>query len=165
MKIVCTGPECSGKSTLSKAISKRFQKAWVREMARPYLDLRNNEYDKNSLFEIARLQLWEEKTMLLTNNGIVCDTDLLTLIIWSREKYGYCDPWMMDHWENSHVDIYFLCKPDMPWVFDPQRTHPNDRERLFLEHQNLLDTFKKPYYIIEGELHKRLDKVNIVLNG
>ena len=163
MKIVCTGPECSGKSALSEAISKKYGMALVTEIARPYLDLRNNEYDKSSLFEIARLQIWEEGIILEANKNIVCDTDLLTIIIWCKEKYGFYESWMMEQWGNSHVDMYLLCKPDMPWVFDPQRTHPNDRDRLFHQHLEFLDSYNKPYLIIQGELPERLGKVHGLL--
>ena len=55
-KIIITGPECSGKTTLSKSLSKYFNSKLVNEFARIYLIKKNNKYNFESILEIAQNQ-------------------------------------------------------------------------------------------------------------
>ena len=51
-KVVFTGPECSGKSTLSSAIANKFNLPLVKEYAREYLNNLNREYNYSDLIKI-----------------------------------------------------------------------------------------------------------------
>ena len=55
-KIVFTGPECSGKTTLSKEIAKHFNLVWVQEYARQYLENLERSYNYYDLKKIAQGQ-------------------------------------------------------------------------------------------------------------
>lgn len=165
MKIVCTGPECSGKTTLSKEISKYFGFGWVQEMARPYLDIRSNHYTFNSLMEIANLQWWEEKYISENYKNICCDTDALTIVLWSLEKYDKYQPYLLDRWIDSKPEMYLLCAPDIPWEYDPQRENPDDRERLFERHRTYLNDYNMPYTVVSGSNEDRITIVRQVLSG
>ena len=57
-KIIVTGPECSGKTTLSKSLSKYFNSKLVNEFARNYLAKKNNTYNFENLLEIAQNQFF-----------------------------------------------------------------------------------------------------------
>ena len=84
-KIIVTGPESSGKSTLCKALSAHFKIPYSEEFARGFLDELGSNYKKDDLLKIAKGQLnSEENTQLL-------DTDLITIKLWSQYKYGSCD--------------------------------------------------------------------------
>ena len=62
-KIVFTGPECSGKTTLSNAIAKKLNAPLVKEYAREYLNNLNREYSYPDLLKIAKGQLKLEKNL------------------------------------------------------------------------------------------------------
>lgn len=66
MKIVFTGPECTGKTSIAQIIGQRYDFYFIPEMARAYLDLRHNTYNEQSLYEIALLQLWKKKPVWKT---------------------------------------------------------------------------------------------------
>jgi len=122
------------------------------------LQLRNNFYDVTSLYEIALLQRWEEKSK--TDYPIViCDTDLLTIIIWKLEKYQIEDQNLINFWLASPTDMFFLCSPDMTWEYDPMRENPNDRDRLFTIYETYLQKFNQPYQILKGSKEDRLNQV------
>jgi len=163
LKIVITGPECSGKSTIANEICRIFNFGLVPEMAREYLNIRNNCYDESSLNEIAYLQLREEKIAKENHDHICCDTDLLTIIIWQSEKYGHVDHVFMEKWLRSSADIYFLCFPDMDWEYDPQRENPHDREKLFSIYLQYLEVNKANYYILKGTVSQRMEILGQVL--
>jgi len=146
-KIILTGPESSGKTTLCKALSKHFNLPFSKEYAREYLDVLNRDYNQDDLLKIAKEQLQSE-------NGIqLLDTDLITLKIWSEYKYESCDSWILTQIEKqkSEKRFYFLCKTDIPWEVDPQRENPNDREELFEIYKKEIASLGHDYFVVEGE--------------
>lgn len=159
-KVVITGPECSGKSTLSQALAGSLGVQWVPEMARPYLDALGRPYGEADLLRIAELQLGtEEERVAVQPNAplLICDTDLITIRIWGEEKFGRSDPWIVEQTEERPYALWLLCKPDIPWVFDPQRENPHDRDRLFAVYRQTLEALGKPFAVICGEGAERLE--------
>ena len=147
LKIIVTGPESSGKTTLCKALSKHFNLPFSKEFAREYLDLLNRDYNQNDLLKIAKKQLKSEQ------NTQLLDTDLITIKIWSKYKYGSCDKWILSQIERQKSEnrYYLLCKADIPWEADPQRENPNDREKLFEIYKKETESLGHDYFIVEGE--------------
>lgn len=146
IKIAITGPESSGKTTLSKSLNKHYKESvLISEFAREYLHKLNRKYQYSDLLNIAKGQ---KKKELIENNNqiIISDTTLQVIKIWSLDKYKKCDPWILNN-EGSYTH-YLLCKPDFAWEPDPLREDPFDRERLFNIY--LRDLHKKPYTIISG---------------
>lgn len=168
-KIVVTGPECSGKSTLSEALAQHFDIPWVPEMARPYLEALDRPYVESDLSSIAELQLRSENERGVDMEGrapkaIICDTDLITIRIWGEEKFGRSDPWIIEQTERRAYDLWLLCTPDLPWVPDPLRENPHDRDRLFAVYEKTLTALGKPYVIIEGEWEERLQQAVVAMD-
>lgn len=159
-KVVVTGAECSGKSTLSVDLAEQYGVLWVPEMARLYLDEIDRPYDESDLLKIAELQLRTENEREAESPTdatlLVCDTDLITIRIWGDEKYGRSDPWIVQQTEERPYDLWLLCRPDIPWVYDPQRENPHDRDRLFAEYERMLRALGKRYAIVEGDRAQRL---------
>ena len=152
-KIIITGPESSGKTTLCQQLSNHFNIPFTQEFARLYIDSLDRDYIINDLLSIAKQQLKSEfKSQLL-------DTDLITIKIWSEYKYGRCDKWILDEIEKqkSEKRFYILCSPDIPWQTDNQRESPNDRKKLFEIYKKELENLKHKYFILNGE--NRLEKI------
>ena len=147
LKIIVTGPESSGKTTLCKALSKHFNLPFSKEYAREYLDSLNRDYNQADLLKIAKGQLQVENEIQLL------DTDLITLKIWSEYKYGICDKWMIEQIERQKSEnrFYILCKPDIPWQADVQRENPKNREELFDLYKKEIERLRHDYFIVGGE--------------
>jgi nicotinamide riboside kinase len=146
-KIIVTGPESSGKTTLCNALSKHFNLPFSKEYAREYLNTLKRDYNPDDLLKIAKGQL-------KTENGLqLLDTDLITLKIWSEYKYGSCDKWILTQIEKQKSEnrFYLLCSPDIPWQADKQRENPDNREELFEIYKQELDDLEHNYFIVEGE--------------
>jgi nicotinamide riboside kinase len=165
LKVVVTGPECSGKTTLAEALAKRFDTLWVHEGARSYLDTMppGQVYNEGTLLEIAKYQLQLEDLMTAaTKPGdpqlLFCDTDLITIRIWGEEKYGRSDPWIVQCTEQRPYALWLLSSPDMPWEFDPLRENPHDRDRLFAVYERTLRALGKPYIVLQGPPERRLEE-------
>ena len=152
LKIIVTGPESSGKTTLCKSLSKHFKIPFIEEYARKYLDELGRDYKQDDLLEIAKGQLENEQTTTNKHQLSLYDTDLITMKIWSIYKYKNCPPFILNHIEKqkSKNRIYLLCSPDIPWKNDYQRENPNDRVDLFASYKQELDNLGHDYFIVKG---------------
>ncbi|MCB0782107.1 MAG: ATP-binding protein [Flavobacteriales bacterium] len=167
MRVVITGPESSGKTSLAEGLADHYGTAVVREMARPYLESKVGKgtarvYVEEDLLHIARLQLEEEERTVDSidpDQGLmVCDTDLITIRIWGQEKFGRSDPWIVRRIEQRQYDLWLLCAPDMPWEPDPLRENPHDRDRLFAVYEHTWEELGMPYVIMLGVHEVRMQQ-------
>lgn len=162
--LVITGPESSGKTTLANQLSDYWKTPLVAEVARAYLNEKNS-YQQHDLLEIAKQQHKQEQVLLSRSpEKIVCDTDLLVIMIWSEVKYGRCDPWIYTTFENSIKQktanrTYYLCDYQIPWQADPLRENPDNRNELFNLHLHKLKEYELDYRVVKGEQNVRLQEV------
>ena len=154
LKIVLTGPESSGKTKLANLLSKYFEVPFVPEYAREYLNKKNTKYNLSDLVKIndAQTKLQEE-----TKGEIVFwDTDIITIIIWAKEKFGARNEIFEKSLKENVPHFYLLCYPDLEWKKDNLRENPNDRYRLLKEYQSILIKRRVPYAHIRGKGEIRL---------
>lgn len=151
-RIVITGPESCGKTTLATQLAKHFKAPLVKEHARDFLAERNGKYSEKDLLTIAKEQIEVEDAIIQNFNQeyLIIDTDLITIKIWSKEKYSVCNSWISDQIVKREYDLYLLCKPDIPWSFDPLRENARDRPRLFKLYQSELYQHKKSFEVVSG---------------
>ena len=158
MLFVFTGPESSGKTTLSDYVCSTFGLAKVDELARIYLE-RKISYLPNDLLKIAQYQHDAENTAVYNaTNSVVADTDLQTIYLWWQEKFGPVPNVLADAFALQTPRVYLLCKPDIAWVRDPLRENPRDRKRLFDVYEKDLRLRQLPYEVIDGDEDERLIK-------
>jgi len=156
-KIIVTGPESSGKTTLCKNLSEHFKIPFAKEYVREFLNELGGDYKQDDLLEIAKVQLKSEL------NSQLLDTDLITIKIWSEYKYGSCDKWILSQIEKQKTEkrFYLLCKADIPWEADPLRENPTNRNELFKIHKKELENLGHDYFVVEGEnrVEKSISKI------
>ena len=163
MKFAFTGPESSGKTTLSKAIAEKIQANYYPEFSREYLNKRNGTYTKKDLDEIALGQF--ELINQIDKKDQVYDTEMLVIQIWSEFKYHACSELILNLVQQQQIDHYFLCSPDIPYEEDPLRECPEQRDELFDIYLNKLTTYNVPFSIIKGTPSERIEKtLEIILN-
>ncbi len=157
-RIAITGPESTGKSNLAKSLALHYNTRLVPEFAREFIDKLNREYNERDLLSIAKGQFeTEEKISNKANEYLFVDTDFLVMKIWSLHKYGKCDPWIINKFENHQYDLYLLCDVDLPWQPDPQREHPDIRQYLFDWYLKELSNANLNYKIVSGTGEKRVE--------
>ena len=164
-KIVITGPECSGKSTLAKSLSMHYNIPFVEEFARRYGSALKRPIIFNDLEKIAIGQHASELSVISGSPDLcICDTDFLTIKIWSEVKFNRSLDIIDDRpfWDN--VDLYLLCLPSMPWVDDGLREDEDHRDILFIRYKNALKTLNVNYEILNGSENERLDKATQFIN-
>jgi nicotinamide riboside kinase len=174
-KIVFTGPESTGKTTISEQVAANFGVPHILEAARLHLKHQRAlqppilDYTYKDLSVIAYKQLVLENVSWEFENAeslskipfIVCDTDLITLKIWSNEVFGKCDSMTLQNIDNQALkydkELYFLCSTEgVEWEPDPLRENPHDRDRLFKIYEKELNFYQKNYKILRGPQDVRL---------
>ena len=162
VKIILTGPESSGKTTLCEKLSDHFKTTCNKEYSRKYINTLNRNYNYFDLVKIAKGQFNSEK------NNIILDTDLITIKIWSKFKYNNCDDWIINQINKQRLEkrFYLLCKPDIVWEYDPIRENPKNREELFYLYKKELEILEHNYFIIEGEnrLYQCISKISSIIS-
>lgn len=144
--LVITGPESSGKSTLAKRLSDTHGITLVSEFARAYLKANGQAYDYADLITIGKCQNIQEKDSHSKYTSIICDTDIITVDIWSMEVFDKPTNLPNNFACKKH---YLLCKPDIPWEPDPLRENPTDRDRLFKLYEDYLELHNLSYETLD----------------
>ena len=158
-KVILTGPESSGKTTLANALAAYYRVPVVPEYARIFLEkLNSKNYTYEDFVKIALGQHLQEQTAIAnaTKAPIILDTSFLVLKIWSEVKYGHCEPFILEHLQRHHDALFILCAPDIEWEADPLRENPKDRDKLFIQYQKTLKTIGFDYIIANGSRDNRL---------
>jgi nicotinamide riboside kinase len=156
LKIVLTGPESSGKSTLAAALAAALHAPLAPEFARYYLDGLKQPYTADEVDFMERgQQIWEHFYTSRATKYVVLDTDWTVYYVW--RTYTLQQVLELPKVKMDGV-FYFLCQPDFPWQPDPLREHPDERSVLFDQYVQLLEAVQAPYVVLEGPPDTRLKK-------
>ncbi len=163
-KIILTGPESSGKTTLANDLAQYYKVEYVHEYAREYLSEIGKSYSFEDVIRIAEGQHERERLASLEDRSIIiCDTDLLTIKIWLEYKYGRSDEWVDSVISKYKMRHYLLCTPDMPWEDDEMRENPGDRQELFNIFKENLEFYNLDYKIVEGpEKYREREAISMI---
>lgn len=159
IRIVLSGPESSGKSTIAAALAEHFNVPTAPEYARVHLEA-GKPYPETpgDLTELAKHHLaWQRQHVADDAACGIYDTDMLNYFIWADVAFGFV-PEEIDQWfaaETHH--IHLLCMPDLGWQTDPLREFPElaKRQTLFDRHVRELEQRGIHYFVICGEGNAR----------
>jgi len=158
LKIAITGPESTGKSTLSEQLATHYNTVWVPEYARTYIGNLGRDYTIDDIEAIARGQLQLEQELEAGAGTIlISDTDLLVLKIWSEHAFGRCPEFIVEQLEQQNYNLYLLMGVDLPWEPDPQREHPHLRQFFYDWYKRELQAMGVPFAEISGQQHERFN--------
>jgi nicotinamide riboside kinase len=155
IRIAFTGPESSGKTTLSKWLASVYENSiWIEEYARTYLS--NLGVTKASPSHFLRIvdESTQQRNANYDNNLVVFDGDLAMLEVWRKWEFP-----TLPELNNSQdfCDIHFLCMPDIPWEEDELRSLPHlkDRELVFQAIEAQLKKNNANYLILSGSREEK----------
>jgi nicotinamide riboside kinase len=163
--LITTGPESCGKTTLATQLGAALDAPLVNEVARDHLHecyrrQPDYRYTQQDLLVIARLQHAREQQVLAGNpQYMVCDTDLLVIVIWSEVVFGSCLPEITGLLQLALATTqrtYLLCDYHIPWQPDPLRVNPFDRDMLFERYLAKLKNLGANFITACGNENERL---------
>lgn len=133
-RVVVTGSECTGKTTLAEALGKHYGAPCVPEYVRRYVEEIGRAPEYRDVEAIAHGQVeLEDRMALKAGRVLVLDTDLLSTVIYSRHYYGDCPLWIDLASRERAADLYLLAGIDVPWVADGDQRNRGDRREEMQE--------------------------------
>lgn len=161
-RIVLTGSESTGKTTLAEALAAHYRVPWVPEFAREYAAARQGRLSAADVEPIALGQLALETT---SGGDLVLDTDLLSTWIYAHHYYGSAPTWIDAYLRAGPDKLYLLCDTDLRWVPDPARDRGDRRDEIHaLFHAELVNR-RLRFEVIGGRGPDRLAAAIRVIDG
>jgi len=133
LRVTVFGPESTGKTTLARHLSRRFDGLYMPEFGRVYthaLGIEEAAWQPQQLSEIAsqHAMLREEIEARGGARLMVEDTDVVKTAIWSDLLCETRDPGF--DWDAAALpDLYLLLTPETPFVQDVIRMHARQARR------------------------------------
>ena len=160
-RVVVTGAECTGKSTLTQALSAHYGEPWTAEYVREYVDQISRKLKHEDLDPIARGQIAAEDAVLpKAERFVLHDTNLLSSILYAKHYFSAEIDWVEKAFMSREYTLYLLCLPDeIPWQSDPgQRESPSARINFHGYFKESLDRLELPYTELTGKEDIRISE-------
>ncbi|WP_042197200.1 AAA family ATPase [Paenibacillus camerounensis] len=167
-KVVFVGAMSTGKSTITKALARRYRTAYASEYGRDYwaehqVDRRIGlkAFDEIAVGHIER----EERALLEADRYLFVDTNAVTTYMYALDYHGQA-PELLTRLalENAQrYDLFFLCDDDIP--YDDTWDRSGDQKRHVFHKQIIADLQARriPYITLRGSLEERMRRVDEVL--
>lgn len=167
LRVVVTGPESTGKTTLALRLGAAFGAPVVPEFLRGFVEarlpsLRAGEplVEPEHSAEIVRSQIAAEEAAAAEAAArgaacVVCDTDPLTTLVYHEHYFGERPAWLVDLVATRRYALSLLQGVDVPWVGDPLRDQPTGRAPMFERFREELRRSGRPFVEISGDWPQR----------
>lgn len=160
-RVVLTGSECTGKTTLGGLLARRYGAPFVHEFVRGFAAEKGAPIDVHDHWPIVRGQALAETEALARAEAarhplLVLDTDLLSTVAYAHHYTGQCDPDIERFARERVADHYLLLDIDVPWVADGIRDRGDRREEMHALFTDTLERFGAPYTLVRGSWEERL---------
>jgi NadR type nicotinamide-nucleotide adenylyltransferase len=169
-RLVVTGSECTGKTTLAAALGAHYDVPVAPEFVREYAMAKAGPIDVADHWPIARgqarLQDEAESNARSTERPLVIfDTDLLSTVVYAWHYTGQCEAGIEEMARARVADHYLLLDIDVPWVADGVRDRGDRREAIHLLFRETLERFGAPYTLIRGSWDERFAAAIATVDG
>ncbi len=167
VKIVITGPESTGKTSIASHFGNKLNIPVISEFALEYLKKTSGKYIYKDLIKIAQGQIRSEDDIIELRKPqyIICDTDLITIKIWSLVRFNKVNKLILSTIESRFYDHYILCSPDIDWEYSEFRENPYDRDFLFRLYEEELIRYGKKYSVLTGQGQERIKNAGKIFNN
>ncbi len=133
IRVVVTGSESTGKTSLAKRLAEHFEAEFVPEFVREFAEAKQAPIGFADHGPIARGQmaLEDKHAALAAGSGLVIqDTDLLSTVVYCEHYFGACPQWISEHARERRPDLYILLGTDVPWIADGIRDRGDRRDEM-----------------------------------
>lgn len=157
VKIVITGAESTGKSTIAENLAMHYNSIWIPELARNYIEELDRKYTYEDIEIIARKQITLEQELSVDQKTVFFDTWLIITKVWFDFVYNKHPQWLHEAILNSNIDLILLCDIDLPWEADSVRENGGvNRKKLQDIYIKEFKQYNFKFEIIIGKGNERL---------
>jgi NadR type nicotinamide-nucleotide adenylyltransferase len=158
IRIVVTGPESTGKTTLAKQLAEYYHGQYIQEYARDFIEQLPQDYTFEDVESIAKAQVKQfQETRDSSDKIFIFDTWLIITKVWFECVFGKVPLWLEDQIRSCPIDLFLLCHPDIPWEADRVRENGGEnRVKLFKQYREELNQYGFNFVEISGAGEDRL---------
>jgi NadR type nicotinamide-nucleotide adenylyltransferase len=160
IRVVLTGSESTGKTTLAAELARHYGAALVPEFVRSFAEQKGGALRFIDHGPIARGQMAIEDEHIAAARGlrrlVVFDTDLLSTAIYCNHYFGRCPLWIEQTARTRRPDLYLLCETDVPWIPDGVRDRGDRRDEMQTLFRDAVIASGAPYVAVKGDVTERL---------
>lgn len=150
-RVVLTGSESTGKTTLARELASHFSAELVPEFVRDFAEKKGTPISFADHGPIARGQMdLEDEHIARARILVVQDTDLLSTVVYCNHYFGRCPEWIVEALAARKPDLYLLCEIDVPWTADGVRDRGHMREDLQQLFRGTVGASGVPFVTITG---------------
>jgi NadR type nicotinamide-nucleotide adenylyltransferase len=132
-RVVVTGSECTGKTTLAGRLAEVLRVDWVPEYSREFAAsvdrlLTSEDVAAIARGHMARADAAASAAAHAERPYLVLDTDLVSTCVYAEHYYGACPSWIGESARQRLADLYLMADIDLPWEADGIRDMPHARQ-------------------------------------
>ena len=159
-RVIVTGSESTGKTTLAATLAERFGTVATPEFSREYADERRVPLDRHDVEAIAVGQIAiEDRHAPRARRGLMLlDTDLFSTVVYGNHYYGAIASWIERVAVERRGDLYLLMDIDVPWIADPIRDRGGQRAEMHDLFRSVLERHGLPFVTISGSWGERFER-------
>lgn len=159
IRVVLTGSESTGKSTLAATLAAHYDAELVPEFVRGFAERKNGPIEFGDQGAIARGQMaLEDEHIARATRLVVQDTDLLSTVVYCEHYFGTCPEWIRTAAAARRPDLYLLMEIDVPWVSDGVRDRGHLREQMQQLFRDAVAASGTAVAVIRGSWDERLQR-------
>ena len=159
IRVVLTGSESTGKTTLAADLARHYEAALVPEFVREFAEAKGGMIEFSDHGPIARGQMALEDAQIgLGRPVVIQDTDLLSTVVYCKHYFDRAPDWIIDEAAARAPDLYLLCEIDLPWIADGVRDRGHMREEMQQLFQEAVMGSGTAVAIIRGEGVERFER-------
>ncbi len=165
MRVVLTGSESTGKTTLAGQLAAFYSTEFVPEFVRTFTAQKGAPPSFADHGPITRGQIALEDEYRARGHALlVQDTDLLSTVVYCTHYFGHCPEWIEEAARERRPDLYLLCEIDLPWVADGVRDRGETREEMQQLFRDAVSASGVPFATITGIGEERLQRAVDVID-
>jgi NadR type nicotinamide-nucleotide adenylyltransferase len=159
-RVVVTGSESTGKTTLAAQLAAHFGVPSVGEYVRAFAAAKGAPlvYDDHAALARGQTALEDAGMVQARAHGhslLVHDTDLLSTVVYHWHYHGKCERYLEEAAQVRRPELYLLLDIDVPWVPDGIRDRGTRREEVQALFVETLERCGAPYVRISGSWQER----------
>lgn len=159
IRVVLTGSESTGKTTLAGQLAEHYGAEFVPEFVREYAARKGAALDFADHGPITRGQIaLEDEYRARAGRVLIQDTDLLSTVVYCDHYFGRCPDWIAAAARERAPDLYLLCEIDLPWIADGIRDRGERRDEMQQLFRDAVRDSGVAYATVSGQGADRLQR-------
>ncbi len=153
-RVCLIGAEATGKTLYSSRLAEHYGTVRVPEYAGTLSSLGAADVSR-----VAHAQRTAEDLLARRASRVLfCDTDLLTVRLWSERRFDTAPEWLRAASESRAADLYLVTAPEPHRRFpgEDARNTPAERAAFHARCQEELTRLGRPYVVVSGTYEERM---------